>query len=289
LEEIAQSAEPEEKRHDLRCQSDHTHLAQLTLTETVTDAVNGKSFHHVYTNLNIPQIVGGSTAYAGFTGGTGGETSTQEIASWPGRFLDPVQPISHFGVNVSATTAGTPVTVTISALDAFNNVKPDYLGTVTFTSSDGQATLPDDYTFTAADNGIHQFTAILRTSNLQSLTVTDTTSGLSGTRDVLVAPGSAVFFYLDVPSVVQAGTPFVVTVYVGDQFGNVVTNYGGTVTFSTSDPDAGVMLPADYTFQPSDGGVASFVVTLQTTGDQTLTATDTVQAAVYGTATFTVM
>jgi hypothetical protein len=264
-------------------------LAQLTLTETVTDAANGRSFHHVYTNLNIPQIVGGTTADAGFTGGTGGESSTQEIASWSGRFLDPVQPISHLGVSVTAATAGTPVTVTVSALDAFNNVHPDYRGTVTFTSSDGQGSLPGDYTFIAADNGVHSFTATLRTANSQSLTVADTSSGIQGTQDIVVAPGAAFFFYLDVPAVVQAGTPFVVTVYVGDQFGNLATNYGGTVTFSTSDPDAGVLLPADYTFQPSDGGVASFVVTLQTPGSQTLTATDTVQGAVFGTAACTVM
>jgi hypothetical protein len=264
-------------------------LAQLTLTETVTDAANGKSFQHVYTNLNIPQLIGSSTAYAGFTAGTGGETSTQDIASWSGRFLDPTQPISHFGVNVSATTAGVPVTVTISALDAFNNVKPAYRGTVTFTSSDGLASLPADYTFTAADNGIHQFTATLGTSGVQSLTVTDTTSGIQGTQDVLVAPGPVAFFYLDVPAVIQAGVAFVVTVYAEDQFGNFVTNYGGTVTFSTSDPDPGVMLPADYTFQPSDGGVASFVVTLQTPGDQILAATDTAQGSVFGSAEFTVM
>jgi hypothetical protein len=264
-------------------------LAQLTLTETVTDAANGKSFHQVYTNLNIPQIVGGTTAYAGFTGATGGETSTQEIASWSGRFLDPVQPISHLAVSVTDASAGAPVTVTVSALDAFNNVKPAYLGTVHFRTSDGQATLPDDYTFTAADYGVHQFTAILRTSGFQSVTVSDATTGIYGVRDVFVTPGLAVYFYLGVPSIIQAGTPFVVTVYALDQFGNIATNYGGTVTFSTTDPDTEVVLPADYTFQPSDGGVASFVVTLQTTGDQTLMATDTIQGTLNGTAAFTVM
>lgn len=32
--------------------------------------------------MDIPAITGGSTAYAGFTGGTGSETSTQDILWW---------------------------------------------------------------------------------------------------------------------------------------------------------------------------------------------------------------
>jgi hypothetical protein len=62
-----------------------------------------------------------------------------------------------------------------------------------------------------------------------------------------------------------------------DPFGNTDTNYQGTVTFSTSDTDPGVTLPADYTFRPSDGGMATLPngVTLITPGDETLTVTDT--------------
>ena len=59
-----------------------------------------------------------------------------------------------------------------------------------------------------------------------------------------------------------------------DRFGNVVTDYAGTVTFSTSDAGAGVFLPADYTFQPSDGGVARVAVLLQTAGDELITVVD---------------
>jgi hypothetical protein len=47
------------------------------------------------------------------------------------------------------------------------------------------------------------------------------------------------------------------------------------------------VLPPDYTFQPSDSGVASFVVILNTLGDQTVTATDTV-SGITGSATITV-
>ena len=61
----------------------HAHLVYdgtnltLTLTDTVTNATVTEQ-----TPLNIPSLVGGNSAYVGFTGGTGGLTATQEILSW---------------------------------------------------------------------------------------------------------------------------------------------------------------------------------------------------------------
>jgi hypothetical protein len=52
-----------------------------TLTWTITDPTAGKSFTTSAT-VNIPSVVGGNTAFVGFTGGTGGLTATQEIISW---------------------------------------------------------------------------------------------------------------------------------------------------------------------------------------------------------------
>ena len=48
--------------------------------------------------------------------------------------------------------------VTVTAQDAYGNTATGYTGTVHFTSSDGQAVLPADYTFAAGDNGTHTFT-----------------------------------------------------------------------------------------------------------------------------------
>jgi len=52
-----------------------------TLSMQITDAVTQQSFAANWP-INIPQTIGSSTAYAGFTGGTGGDTATQEILSW---------------------------------------------------------------------------------------------------------------------------------------------------------------------------------------------------------------
>ncbi len=52
-----------------------------TLSMTISDAVVNKSFTQSWP-VNIPAIIGGSLAYGGFTGGTGGETASQKITAW---------------------------------------------------------------------------------------------------------------------------------------------------------------------------------------------------------------
>jgi hypothetical protein len=59
-------------------------------------------------------------------------------------------------------------------------------------------------------------------------------------------------------------------------FGDVVTNYTGTVHLVSSDPEA--ILPPDYQFQPSDSGTHAFSVRLSTPGTQYVNAVDTVSA-----------
>ena len=73
-------------------------------------------------------------------------------------------PASRFVISADATVvAGNQAAFTISAYDNFGNLAADYVGTVHFTSTDLQAGLPTDYTFTAADLGTHSFTATLKT------------------------------------------------------------------------------------------------------------------------------
>ena len=52
-----------------------------TLTLNLTDTVTNNTFSQSFT-VNIPSIVGGNTAYVGFTGGTGGSTAIQNIKTW---------------------------------------------------------------------------------------------------------------------------------------------------------------------------------------------------------------
>ena len=74
----------------------------------------------------------------------------------------------------SPIQAGVAGNFTVTALDAFGNIATGYGGTIHFTSSDGQAVLPANYTFTAGDGGVHTFSATLKTAGSQSLIATDT-------------------------------------------------------------------------------------------------------------------
>ena len=61
-------------------------------------------------------------------------------------------------------TAGDAISLTVKATDAFGNAVTGYKGKVKFSSTDTQASLPADYTFTAADAGVHTFTVALKTT-----------------------------------------------------------------------------------------------------------------------------
>lgn len=59
----------------------HVTYNGTTLNLTLTDTVTQAAWSHAFT-VDIPAIVGGNTAYVGFTGGSGGLTANQEISSW---------------------------------------------------------------------------------------------------------------------------------------------------------------------------------------------------------------
>jgi hypothetical protein len=61
----------------------HAHLAYdgTNLTLTLTDATANATATEIYP-VNIPSVVGGNTAYVGFTAGTGGSSSVDEILDW---------------------------------------------------------------------------------------------------------------------------------------------------------------------------------------------------------------
>jgi hypothetical protein len=102
-------------------------------------------------------------------------------------------------------------------------------------------------------------------------------------------PAPAVAFQVLAPAAADPGLPFDVTVVAVDPYGNIDTNYTGTIHFDTSDGDPGVVLPDDYTFQPGDAGQVIFAggVTLVTPGDQMLTVMDT-ESGISGSATVSV-
>ncbi len=182
----------------------------------------------------------------------------------------------------SAANAGAALPFTLTALDPSNHPVTSYTGTVHFSSTDSGASsvIPADYTFTPADGGVHVFTsgAVLVTSGVQTLTAFDTAfNALNGSASVLVQPAALAHFSVSAPTGVLPNTAFDFTVMALDRFGNTITGYTGTVGFASSDPQA--LLPGNTTLT---NGVGIFSATLKTAGKQTVTATDTGNAAVMG-------
>lgn len=63
----------------------------------------------------------------------------------------------------------------VVALDPQNRPVTNYTGTIHLSSTDANATLPEDFTFTDADRGVHVFSAEFDTTGTQTITVSDTT------------------------------------------------------------------------------------------------------------------
>jgi uncharacterized protein (TIGR03437 family) len=181
---------------------------------------------------------------------------------------------------VSATsphTAGVPFSITVTALDSSNATVASYAGTVHFTSTDGAATLPADSTLT---NGVGVFSVTLKTAGNQTITATDTvTPSVTGTSSgITVTPGPATHLSVSAPASATQNVSFSLTVTGLDQFNNTATGYAGPVHFTSS--DALATLPADATLT---NGVGTFSATLNTPGNQTITALDTVNSSITGT------
>jgi hypothetical protein len=195
------------------------------------------------------------------------------------------QPATHFSVTIPAgLVAGSAFSITLVALDANNNTAGGYLGAVHFATSDHGpgVRLPPDYSFSAADHGIHVFTnaAVLVTAGSQTITATDKAkSSISGSAVTTVSPAAAAKLTVaGFPSPIGSGTPATFTVTAKDTYGNVATGYGGTVNFSSSDPQA--QLPGSSTLTQ---GTGSFTAALNTVGTQSLTATDVASKSITGT------
>jgi N,N-dimethylformamidase beta subunit-like protein len=278
----------------------------------------------------------------------------------------------------AGVSAGQPFSVTVTAEDSNGRPVPSYTGTVHLSSTDPQAVLPADYTFTSTDAGAHGFPVTLKTVGSSTVTATDTvTSSVSGSQTVTVSsstldhlaltpgsasitaggsqiytatgfdqynnslgdvtasttfsiapngsctgasctataagphtvtgsnggktstasltftPGPASQLRLTAPTnPVTPGSSFSLTVTLTDQYGNVATGYTGTVHFTGSDPawQVGVLAtaPANYTFTAADAGAHTFSVTLITPPSQTVTVTDTANAALTATSTISV-
>src|SRR5262249_41292962 len=167
--------------------------------------------------------------------------------------------------------------VTVTAVDPMGIVGSGYTSSIHFTSTDPQAGLPADYTFTPEDAGVHTFSVTLKSSGPRWLGVNEVGGTINGGLTVNVTPGAITSFTL-AGGAGAIGVARPITITARDLYGNLVTGYNGTVHVTSSDPAA--VLPADTALV---NGVATVPVTLLTVGTQSITATDVADATLSGT------
>ena len=114
--------------------------------------------------------------------------------------------------------------------------------------------------------------------------VTQVVSNLIGTPVATVAT----HFIITAQASAAAGTPFTITVTAANSNGDPVAGYAGTINFSSTDLGSNTVLPASYPFQPGDGGVKTFNVTLTTAGSQTISIVDAANSSLTGSTAVTV-
>jgi hypothetical protein len=281
--------------------------SQLTITVTALDAANNVDTNYVGTvhftktdsgaGSAVPVDYTFTLADAGtrtftngvtyVTSGTQTVTATDTVTNTitgSANTLVSAATATHLSVVAPASaTAAIGFNFSVTALDQFNNTATGYTGTVHFTSTDGAANLPINYTFTGGDAGAHTFSATLNTVGNQTITATDTvTNTINGTSsNISVSPGAATHFAVSAPASATAGSAFNFTVTALDSANNVATGYLGTAKFTSTDGQA--VLPANYQFVAGDNGFKTFSATLKTSGNQTITATDSVNAGINGT------
>ncbi|HYV40037.1 MAG TPA: FG-GAP-like repeat-containing protein, partial [Gemmataceae bacterium] len=216
------------------------------------------------------------------TAGSQTLTATDSAVSSITGTSNPIVPApTHFVVAApSSSTAGDAFVFLVTAEDQFNHTAAGYTGTVHFSSTDNKAGLPADVTLS---NGFGFFATILKTAGSQTLTVADkANSALMGTTSaIVIGPAAVNHFGLAVPANAATGSAFNFTVTALDPYNNVLTNYSGTVHFTSS--DAAASLPADGVLA---NGTGTFSATLKTLGSQILIATDTVSSNITGTSSF---
>lgn len=183
----------------------HMSYDGTTLKMTITD-VNNSSFNFSTSwTVNIPSIVGGNTAFVGFTGATGGATAIQEILNWT------------YAANV-ATAAATP---TLSPAPG-NYTSPQ---NVALSDSTPSATIfytMDGSTPTTSSATYSGPIAIASTTTIKAIAAA---SGLANS-----AVGSGTYVIGTTPT---AATPM---------FNPSPGTYTGTVTVTLSDTTSGAVI-----------------------------------------------
>ncbi|MGO8826430.1 MAG: hypothetical protein ACLQU9_14500, partial [Acidimicrobiales bacterium] len=188
--------------------------------------------------------------------------------------------------NPGTQTAGTPFTLTITAVDAYGNTDTGYNPGFSNINFSGPASSPNGTAPTYQGSGFfgtYPFTNGVATAtvtlyDVQTTTITASQGGLSGTSTSFAVNGAApATFNVSNPGAQVVGTPFSVGITAVDAYGNTATGYTGpqTLAFSgpANSPNGHVpTYPASVTFT-NGAGTASPITLYDVQASTSLTVT----------------
>jgi uncharacterized repeat protein (TIGR03803 family) len=242
----------------------------ITSVTLLPGSVSSASFQYEDTVAGMPTLTAAATGFA--------SAQQQETIV-----------TDHLSISAPARVSmNAPFSVSVSALDQFGNVDLGYSGpaSLSLSAAPPGGKLSGKLVGTFA-SGIATFSG-LSLNVLGAYTLFAAGSGpfLAGTAQINVT--GITHFGVALSSVpaggLVAGRPVMATVSALDNTGAIVTDYTGTIHFTSSDPLAS--LPANYTFTTGtggDNGSHTFSIPLETAGMQTITATSTAQPKLTGT------
>jgi hypothetical protein len=156
-------------------------------------------------------------------------------------------PLSDFTLATpQSTTAGQYFDLGVTAIDEKGNVKKDFTGTVTFSSSDPLSILPFDYTFTLGNSGSKVFKAKLKTAGTQTITMTG--DGITKTSNQIIVKSDRPTAVIIVNSnqEVSPGASIQFDAVTVDAFGNV-QNITDKTTWKIDKEAGGIWSGNSYT------------------------------------------
>jgi hypothetical protein len=191
-------------------------------------------------------------------------------------------PATHFLVS-APSTAGTGVAFnfTVTAQDQYGNTATGYMGTVSFTSTDGAASLPSSSTL---NSGTKVFQATLNTVSppSQTITATDTVNSIAGTSSAITVSTLSITPTTLSPSYAITGSSYSTTL--------AASGGSGSYTWSVTLGATGTNSLASVGLSLSNGGVLSGTASLLIAGTATFTvkATDANNASLSATQQYTI-
>jgi len=156
-------------------------------------------------------------------------------------------PFSTFKVtSPKSVKAGEYFQVTVTAVDSAGNVKTDYIGSVSFATSDPYGIVAKDYTFSSIDQGSKGFTFKMKTVGDQSVTIKSGDLSVN-TNLIAVKPGYPASIKLSIDkSTMSSGDTAELKVTATDVFDNQF-DVTSNVKFETDKESGGKFVKNVYT------------------------------------------